>query len=160
MVTENDYGQPVFYVDGEELEAFLKSELTESKGYGYEWENEKVTHLHFRPITHAFGNVKTVSFAKHNGRHFEDAVLKIDVKEDGTPSIEGNEITVIPSRENLYKRNKGLLEVDILANKRVLIIGLGSGGSPIAVELAKAGVGQFALADFDRVELHNLSRHI
>lgn len=160
MVTENDYGQPVFYVDGEELEAFLKSELTESKGYGYEWENEKVTHLHFRPITHAFGNVKTVSFAKHNGRHFEDAALKIDVKEDGTPSIEGNEITVIPSRENLYKRNKGLLEVDILANKRVLIIGLGSGGSPIAVELAKAGVGQFALADFDRVELHNLSRHI
>lgn len=30
----------------------------------------------------------------------------------------------------------------------------------MAVELAKAGVGHFALADFDRVELHNLSRHI
>lgn len=38
--------------------------------------------------------------------------------------------------------------------------GLGSGGASIAVELAKAGVGNFALVDFDRLELHNISRHI
>ena len=39
-------------------------------------------------------------------------------------------------------------------------MGLGSGGAPIAVELAKAGVGHFILIDFDRIELHNISRHI
>lgn len=160
METEKDYGQPIFYIDGEELDTFLKSDAKECTGYGYEWENEKVTHLHFHPIEHAFGRVFKVSFSKTGGAHFGDASMKIDVNDDGTAFVNGMEIMTIPSRDNLYKRSKGLLEVDILANKRVLIIGLGSGGSPIAVELAKAGVGQFALADFDRVELHNLSRHI
>lgn len=66
---------------------------------------------------------------------------------------------IIPSREEMYSRSKGILEVDILRDKRVAIVGLGSFGSTIAVELAKAGVGVFHLFDFDRVELHNLARH-
>lgn len=69
------------------------------------------------------------------------------------------EAFIVPSEENLFSRSKGILEVDILREKRVLIIGLGSFGSQISIELAKAGVGHFALMDFDRVELHNLSRH-
>ena len=68
-------------------------------------------------------------------------------------------VSYIPSRENIFSRSKGILEVGALTDKRVLIIGLGSFGSQIAIELAKAGVGNFALMDFDRVELHNLSRH-
>lgn len=68
-------------------------------------------------------------------------------------------VFLIPSEENLFSRSKGILEVGILKNKRVMIVGLGSFGSQIAIELAKAGVGSFALMDFDRVELHNLSRH-
>lgn len=69
------------------------------------------------------------------------------------------EVFLIPSAENLFSRSKGILEIGILKNKRVMIVGLGSFGSQIAIELAKAGVGSFALMDFDRVELHNLSRH-
>ncbi len=69
------------------------------------------------------------------------------------------EVFLIPSEENLFSRSKGILEVGILKNKRIMIVGLGSFGSQIAIELAKAGVGSFALMDFDRVELHNLSRH-
>lgn len=66
---------------------------------------------------------------------------------------------LVPSEGNLFSRSKGILEVGILKNKRVMVVGLGSFGSRIAIELAKAGVGSFALMDFDRVELHNLSRH-
>ena len=66
----------------------------------------------------------------------------------------------IPSREDMYSRSKGILEVDILLSKSVAIIGLGSFGSTIAVELAKAGVGMFHLFDFDTVELHNVARHV
>ena len=69
-------------------------------------------------------------------------------------------LSLIPSEENLFSRSKGILEVGILKDKRVMIVGLGSFGSQIAVELAKAGVGSFSLLDFDRVEIHNLSRHI
>lgn len=69
-------------------------------------------------------------------------------------------VKYVPRKSELYTRSKGLLEVGALESKKVLIIGLGSGGAPIAVELAKAGVGHFILIDFDRIELHNIARHI
>lgn len=62
-------------------------------------------------------------------------------------------------REGFYSRSAGLIENDALARKRVLVIGLGSFGSVIAVELAKAAVGEFAIMDFDRLETHNVVRH-
>jgi molybdopterin-synthase adenylyltransferase len=37
---------------------------------------------------------------------------------------------------------------------------LGSGGSQIALELAKAGIGEFTLVDFDRIDLSNVARHV
>lgn len=69
------------------------------------------------------------------------------------------DIQFIPKTGDLYSRSKGLIETDILNDKKVGIIGLGSGGSQIATELAKAGVGKFYLYDFDRLELSNISRH-
>src|SRR5512136_3275562 len=47
-----------------------------------------------------------------------------------------------------------------LADARVFIMGAGGLGSPAALYLAAAGVGTIGLADFDRVELHNLQRQI
>lgn len=70
------------------------------------------------------------------------------------------ELQVIAGQEELYSRNKGLIEVDLLKHKKVCLIGLGSFGSVIAVELAKAGVQQFSLFDFDRIETSNIARHI
>jgi molybdopterin/thiamine biosynthesis adenylyltransferase len=58
------------------------------------------------------------------------------------------------------RRLAGLLDTGYLKNKRVVIVGLGSGGSRIALELAKCGVGNFKLIDFDRLETANLSRHV
>lgn len=47
-----------------------------------------------------------------------------------------------------------------LLNAKVLIIGLGGLGSPVAMYLAAAGVGTLHLCDFDNVDLSNLQRQI
>ncbi len=47
-----------------------------------------------------------------------------------------------------------------IAAARVLIIGAGGLGSPAALYLAAAGVGTLGIADFDRVETHNLQRQL
>jgi len=47
-----------------------------------------------------------------------------------------------------------------LLASRVLIAGLGGLGSPVAMYLAAAGVGELVLADFDAVDLSNLQRQI
>lgn len=79
--------------------------------------------------------------------------------------IEGNSLLdcdtlYVPQKSELYSRSRGLLETGVLEQKKVAIVGLGSFGSNIAVELAKAGIGQFKLFDFDRIELSNIARHI
>ena len=69
------------------------------------------------------------------------------------------DIHFIPKKSELYSRSKGLLETEYMEQCKVLIIGLGSFGSTIAVELAKSGVGEFILIDMDFMELHNIARH-
>ena len=69
-------------------------------------------------------------------------------------------VMVSPIREELYSRSRGLLETDAVANKTVLILGLGSGGSSIAIGLSKSGVDQFIVIDHDRVETANICRHV
>lgn len=60
---------------------------------------------------------------------------------------------------DLFSRNTGILESDILLNKHVFLLGAGSVGSLVALELARSGVGRFTLVDNDVLKYHNLARH-
>lgn len=64
-----------------------------------------------------------------------------------------------------YSRHILLQQVDIagqekLLRARVLLIGLGGLGSPVAMYLAASGVGHLVIVDHDKVELTNLQRQI
>ncbi len=61
--------------------------------------------------------------------------------------------------QSIFSRNKGILETGKMGEKRVVILGCGSVGSLVAMELARAGVGNFLLCDADIVEYHNVCRH-
>jgi adenylyltransferase/sulfurtransferase len=70
--------------------------------------------------------------------------------------------------QNLYERYKShilLKEIGISGQERiksssVLIAGVGGIGSPLALYLAAAGVGNIGIIDFDTVDLSNLQRQI
>lgn len=158
------------YIDKDEVLTFLNSGDCHIEGQSYEWEGENVIHIHTAALPHAFGHVACAHWHKSSlpANISEPEQYHVVILSDNDAKVyyvktdlqlDECEVNFIPSREEMYSRSKGILEVDILSNKRVMIIGLGSFGSQIAIELAKAGVGEFALFDFDRVELHNLARH-
>ena len=61
--------------------------------------------------------------------------------------------------QNIFSRNTGILESNIMQNKCAFILGCGSVGSLVALELTRAGIGRFVLVDNDIIEYHNLCRH-
>ena len=67
------------------------------------------------------------------------------------------------SKDQFFKRQTTLSEIgkegqDLLQKSKVIIIGCGGLGSPIAVQLAASGVGAIHLVDFDTVTISNLHR--
>ena len=103
---------------------------------------------------------------------------------DATPLAQGDQIAIIPAiaggagddgtataqpltpdQVQRYSRHIIMPQVGsagqrkILASK-VLIVGAGGLGSPVAVYLTLAGVGTIGLVDFDTVDLSNLQRQI
>ena len=64
---------------------------------------------------------------------------------------------------NLWERVERLIgaeNLDRLAEKKVGVVGLGSGGGFVALGLAMSGVQQFVLVDKDILEQGNVTRHV
>jgi len=180
--------KPLVYLYQDQLQEFINNKENESIGVAFEWKGENVYHAFFNypkvsptgvPSICLFNigeksieeiiknflntnpsNIKTTSFIICiQFTIINNIISKRGIIYNGYEFIIA-EVNYVPSKSELYTRSKGLLEVSALEKKHVLIVGLGSGGSSIAVELAKAGVGNFTLIDFDRIELHNVARHI
>ena len=81
-------------------------------------------------------------------------------------------ISIVPNRSKLtneeinrYSRHLLLPEVGLAGQERikaakVLLIGAGGLGSPVALYLAAAGVGTIGMVDFDAVDFSNLQRQV
>jgi adenylyltransferase/sulfurtransferase len=82
------------------------------------------------------------------------------------PSIAGGSSASLSPKEFIrYSRHLSLPEVGIDGQKKiksakVLVVGAGGLGSPVALYLAAAGVGTIGMVDFDVVDESNLQRQV
>lgn len=85
-----------------------------------------------------------------------DTIRCLAVRADGLTPVG---VTVLPERADVFDRVRGVFETDVLRDRSVAVLGLGSGGSFILRELTRSGVGRFLLVDHDRLEIGNACRH-
>jgi len=69
------------------------------------------------------------------------------------------------NKQDIFKRQITLSEIgevgqQKLQDAKVLVVGCGGLGSPIAVYLASSGIGKLHLVDFDKVDITNLHRQV
>lgn len=99
-----------------------------------------------------------------------------DLQGTGTPLQEGDQVAIIPAMaggafaftpEQVTRYSRHIIMPEVggqgqraLLESKVLLIGAGGLGSPIALYLAAAGVGTIGIVDFDVVDLSNLQRQI
>lgn len=69
--------------------------------------------------------------------------------------------------QQLFRFSRQLLvpQVDLIGQQKlleakVLVVGMGGIGNPLALYLASSGVGHLTLVDYDQVEVHNLPRQV
>lgn len=66
-------------------------------------------------------------------------------------------------QHNQFERLETLIgkdNIDLLKNKKVLVVGLGGVGGYVVESLARSGIGMLALVDYDDVDITNLNRQI
>lgn len=68
-------------------------------------------------------------------------------------------IQVVPVRDEIFSRARGLLETNTLAGKTVFFKGVGSVGSTVIRLMVQSGIQRFILMDHDRLEVANVIRH-
>ena len=67
-------------------------------------------------------------------------------------------VEVVDYFTDFHARNQGIVDASVLQQQKVVVIGLGSGGSGIALDLLRAGVVRQCWIDFDVVSVSNLCR--
>jgi molybdopterin/thiamine biosynthesis adenylyltransferase len=170
----DDQAQPLRYLAVEEdlVRRFLASREACAVVSADIYARERVAHLYVEPFQ---GNGKVMLV---NSRKCKEIALPYGVRllvtvaqdakslrlrafaleKEGSRSYEITPQLVSP-RADIFTRNAALLETSLLCDRHVAIIGLGSVGSVAALELARAGVGNFTLIDPDTLQIHNLCRH-
>lgn len=124
-----------------------------------------------RPFINVFVNSENIKSLNGNDTAVKngDEVMLIPAIAGGSDNagilgdVKGEKLT--NDEISRYSRHLLLQEIGVKGQKRlkaakVLIVGLGGLGAPLAQYLAAAGVGKLGLIDFDEVEESNLQRQV
>jgi molybdopterin/thiamine biosynthesis adenylyltransferase len=112
-----------------------------------------------------------LNFAKKNGINFPIPLIIISKNQN----CEGQSFFILKSSEileirvcrftsfrvyeDIFSRVKDKNDLEYLKKKKIGLVGLGAIGSVIAAELARSGIGEFILIDYDKLEIQNIGRH-
>ena len=105
------------------------------------------------------GHGKTITLTcaevpEHDGPHFAGWLLSGDEE-----SAEWCSVEVVDEESELLAPLRPGWPLDEIADKLVLVVGVGSIGSAACEGLASYGIRRFALVDPDRLLVHNFARH-
>ncbi|MHA2226880.1 MAG: HesA/MoeB/ThiF family protein [Candidatus Hodarchaeales archaeon] len=98
--------------------------------------------------------------AKINSGNIESLKVEIFTEDNVVKSDFEVEIEIIDLNRIFVRIDQIETPLKILSQKKVAIIGMGSGGSLLAVYLAKSGIKNLIFIDDDHLETHNIIRHI
>lgn len=133
-----------------------------------EWLEEKVGVSDIKEICRTesiknpdLGPILGIRYPRNGSYHFLVVALETMQFSENATHVKYFQMVVfeseILSSEHLFKRVSNLQP---LQNKHVVIVGLGAIGSPVAVELAKAGIRKMTFVDPDRIKAGNVVRHV
>lgn len=161
------------YTDGEKHNGLLVNAksvppLFETTDELVKWAEEQCGHPDVAMVAKAIseknaylGPLLGIRYYKNGSPHFLLVSLEAEIMDEHKTQIRRYKPIVfkteIYSDDQLFKR---VSHLHPLQTKHVAIIGLGAIGSPIALELTKAGVGELTLVDPDRVSMGNIVRHV
>lgn len=88
--------------------------------------------------------------------------LKVDLyhSEENKQSIVDVDVEFVDLNRLFVRIDQEETPLRVLSQKRVAIVGMGSGGALLALYLAKSGIKEFIFIDDDQIETHNIIRHI
>lgn len=64
------------------------------------------------------------------------------------------------SKDRTFERIESLFDIAMFANVKVLLLGCGSGGGAVALQLVMSGIRNFSLVDRDTMGPENVIRHV
>lgn len=149
----------------------IRPDTQSLRGYAYTLEGEGVVRiLRGEADVFAKGTVDAAVFVWGDPASeiiFKDVRYIVSIDENGNASVVEKtsagersipKILVVPATSAQHSLGFGLIESQLLKERRVLLLGCGSMGGDIAMHLAMSGIGGLVLVDPDRVEASNLSR--
>lgn len=83
-----------------------------------------------------------------------DAWIFLFLARDGTAHLIEHQVV------SWEERQRRIPDLSRLSSKTAAVIGLGTLGGSVALELARAGIGNLELVDFDRFDVNNSVRHV
>lgn len=150
----NDEIEKTVFISDEQL-----NDISERKLYGKYFEETYIFNIFPEKLSDRGDEIGFV--LSENDEVPENGLVAIPREGKLAFFYEGEEIKVesYGLYQSIFSRNKGILETDKMNKKRAVILGCGSVGSLVAMELARAGVSHFILSDPDIIEYHNICRH-